>query len=65
MYCPHNLIACNKLFFIKIHTSGDYNYKHQIPKKEWFQLWRYELGLFQKPIGGYKLYINKSKSIYG
>ena len=65
MDCRHTLIACNKHLYLKINTSADYNHKRQIPLKEWFQLWRYEIGFFRRDNGqGYRWWINRSESIW-
>jgi len=64
MNCRSNIIINNKLIYICINTSGDFNYLRDIPLKEWFQLLRYEIGLIETGAGKRKWFINKSKSIW-
>jgi hypothetical protein len=57
MYCPHTILVNNKFIFIMLHTSGDFNYIKDIPLKNWFQYWRWDIGFFRKKHGGYKFKI--------
>ncbi len=60
MDCRHSILINNDWLYLKINTSGDYIYKRNIPKKEWLQLWRYEIGFLGEKNSGRKFWINKS-----
>ena len=64
MDCRHTILVNNNLLYVCINTSGDFNFKRDIPLKEWFQLWRYEIGLLGVKNGGRRWWINKSDSIW-
>jgi len=66
MDCRHTILVNTKWFYLKIRTDGDYNYKSQISLREWLTPSRYEIALWRiGGNGGYRWFINKSKSIWG
>lgn len=46
MYCPHTILINNRVLFVMLHTTGDYNWKRQIPLTNWLNPRRYEITLF-------------------
>lgn len=48
MYCPQTILINNRLFYVSLHTSGDFNFKNQIPLTNWLNLSRYEITIFPR-----------------
>ena len=46
MYCPHNILVNNSVLYVLLHTTGDHNWKRQIPLTNWFNPKRYRVVFF-------------------
>lgn len=57
MYQPHNIVICNSVIYLCLHTTGDYNFLRDVPWSQKLDLRRWQLSLFRKLHGGYRLRI--------
>lgn len=59
MHCPSTILVNNNWLWIHLSTDGDFNYKKHIPKTNWLNPFRYEVGVLGEKNGGRPLILNR------
>lgn len=58
MYCPETIFICNNFLYVRHNGKGDVRWKWR-PRQERYNIFRWEIGIFRKRYGGYRIKINE------